>query len=121
MSRWTDGKFLAVFADPNIPAGFAPFGIQNIDGDLFVTYGKQNGENTTMSPGPGMASSTCPTPRGILLRRFASREPLHSPWGIVRAPLAFGRFSGDILVGNFGNGRINAFYSGGDFVTTLRT
>jgi uncharacterized protein (TIGR03118 family) len=54
------------------------------------------------------------------LRRFASRGPLNSPWGVTRASFAFGRFSGDILVGNFGNGKIHAFDSDGHFLGTLR-
>jgi uncharacterized protein (TIGR03118 family) len=55
-----------------------------------------------------------------LLRRFASRGPLNSPWGMARASFAFGRLSGDILVGNFGNGRVSAFDSDGNFLDTLR-
>jgi uncharacterized protein (TIGR03118 family) len=54
-----------------------------------------------------------------LLRRLASRGPLDSPWGIARASYAFGRFSGDILVGNFGNGRINVFDEDGHFIDEL--
>ena len=57
---------------------------------------------------------------GHLLRRFASRGTLNSPWGVARASFAFGRFSGDILVGNFGNGKINAFDSDGDFLGILK-
>jgi uncharacterized protein (TIGR03118 family) len=56
---------------------------------------------------------------GHLLRRFASRGPLNSPWGVARASFAFGRFSGHILIGNFGNGRINAFDSSGRFIDEL--
>ena len=57
---------------------------------------------------------------GHLLRRFASRGVLNSPWGVTRASFAFGRFSGDILIGNFGDGRINAFDSDGNFLATLK-
>jgi len=57
---------------------------------------------------------------GNLLKRLASRGPLNSPWGVARASYAFGRFSGDILVGNFGDGRINAFDSDGNFLGTVR-
>jgi uncharacterized protein (TIGR03118 family) len=57
---------------------------------------------------------------GHLLRRFASRGPLNSPWGVARASFAFGRFSGAILVGNFGDGKINAFDSDGDFLGHLK-
>jgi uncharacterized protein (TIGR03118 family) len=55
-----------------------------------------------------------------LLRRFASRGPLNSPWGVARASYAFGRFRGDVLIGNFGNGQINAFDSDGNFLGALR-
>ena len=55
-----------------------------------------------------------------MLRRFASRGPLNSPWGVARASFAFGQFSGDILVGDFGDGRINVFDSGGNFLGHLR-
>jgi uncharacterized protein (TIGR03118 family) len=108
------------FVDPDIPAGYAPFGIQNIDGSLFVTYAKQNAEKHDDVAGPGNGFVDIFDTDGHLLRRFASRGPLNSPWGITRASFAFGRFSGDILVGNFGNGKVNAFASDGDFLDTLR-
>jgi uncharacterized protein (TIGR03118 family) len=111
----TDGGF----KDPNIPAGFAPFGIQKIDGDLFVTYAKQNTARHDDVAGPGNGFVDVFDTNGFLLRRFASRGPLNSPWGVARASFAFGRFSGDILVGNFGNGRVNVFDSGGRFIDEL--
>jgi len=107
------------FTDPKIPAGFAPFGIQNINGDLFVTYAKQNAEQRDDVAGPGHGFVDVFDTDGHLLRRFASRGPLNSPWGVARASFAFGRFSGAILIGNFGNGNINAFDSDGDFLGTL--
>jgi uncharacterized protein (TIGR03118 family) len=108
------------FTDPKIPAGFAPFGIQNINGDLFVTYAKQDAEKHDDVAGPGNGFVDVFDTDGHLLQRFASRGPLNSPWGVARASFAFGRFSGDILVGNFGNGRVNAFDSGGRFLGALR-
>ena len=108
------------FKDPDIPSGFAPFGIQNINGDLFVTYAKQNAEKHDDVAGPGNGFVDVFDTDGRLLRRFASRGPLNSPWGVARASFAFGRFSGDVLIGNFGNGQINAFDSDGDFLGTLR-
>jgi uncharacterized protein (TIGR03118 family) len=111
----TDGGF----TDPNIPAGFAPFGIQNINGDLFVTYAKQNAAMHDDVAGPGNGFVDVFNTNGFLVRRFASRGPLNSPWGVARASFAFGRFSGDILVGNFGNGRINVFDSRGRFIDEL--
>src|SRR6202045_3923612 len=107
----TDGGF----TDPNIPAGFAPFGIQNINGDLFVTYAKQNATKDVDVAGQGNGFVDVFDTDGHLVRRFPSRGTLNSPWGVARASFAFGRFSEDILVGNFGDGSINVFNSAGDF------
>ena len=107
----TDGGF----TDPNIPAGFAPFGIQNINGDLFVTYAKQNATKDVDVAGQGNGFVDVFDTDGHLVRRFASRRTLNSPWGVAQASSAFGRFSGDILVGNLGDGRINVYNSAGDF------
>ena len=108
------------FTDPKIPAGFAPFGIQNVNGDLFVTYAKQDAEKHDDVAGPGNGFVDIFDTDGHLLRRFASRGALNSPWGVARASFAFGRFSADILVGNFGNGRVNAFDSDGNFLDTVK-
>jgi uncharacterized protein (TIGR03118 family) len=112
----TDGGF----TDPKIPAGYAPFGIQNIDGSLFVTYAKQNAAKHDDAAGPGRGFVDVFDTDGHLLRRFASRGPLNSPWGVARASYAFGRFSGEVLIGNFGNGQVNAFDSDGNFLGALR-
>ena len=111
----TDGGF----ADPQIPAGYAPFGIANIDGDLFVTYAKQNDQKHDDVAGNGHGFIDVFDTDGHLLRRFASRGSLNSPWGIARASFAFGRFSGKILIGNFGDGRINVFDNDGRLVDQL--
>jgi uncharacterized protein (TIGR03118 family) len=108
----TDGNF----KDPGIPTGYAPFGIANIDGDLFVTYAMQNPQKHDDVPGQGHGFVDVFDTDGHLLRRLVSRGPLDSPWGVARASYAFGRFSGDILVGNFGNGRINVFDENGRFI-----
>jgi uncharacterized protein (TIGR03118 family) len=112
----TDGGF----TDPNIPPGFAPFGIQNINGDLFVTYALQNAQKHDDVAGRGNGFVDVFDTDGHLLRRFASGGKLNSPWGVARASFAFGRFSGKILVGNFGDGKINVFESDGRFVDQLR-
>src|SRR5215469_11422903 len=112
----TDGDF----TDPDIPAGFAPFGIQNINGDLFVTYAKQDDKKHDDVAGLGNGFVDIFDTDGHLLRRFASQGLLNSPWGGARASFAFGRFSGDILIGNFGDGQINAFDSDGNFLGTLK-
>jgi uncharacterized protein (TIGR03118 family) len=112
----TDGGFV----DPDIPAGFAPFGIQKIDGDLFVSYAKQNDQKHDDVAGRGNGFVDVFDTDGHLLRRFASRGQLNSPWGMTRASFAFGPFSGLILIGNFGDGRVNVFDSSGEFVGELR-
>jgi uncharacterized protein (TIGR03118 family) len=105
------------FQDPAIPAGFAPFGIQNIDGNLFVTYAKQKGpDNMDDQSGPGNGYIDVYGADGKLLRRFASTGMLNSPWGVAQVP--DGGFRGlkdAILVGNFGDGRINIFDEHGKF------
>jgi uncharacterized protein (TIGR03118 family) len=107
------------FVDPSIPAGYAPFGIANIDGDLFVTYAEQDAAKHDDVAGPGRGFVDVFDTDGHLLRRFASRGLLNAPWAVTRASFAFGRFSGRILIGNFGDGRINAFESDGRFIGEL--
>jgi hypothetical protein len=97
------------FSDPSLPAGYAPFGIANIGGKLFVSYALQDGDAHDDMAGAGHGFIDVFSTDGMLLSRFATRGNLNSPWGMVQAPADFGRFSGDILVGNFGDGRINAF------------
>jgi uncharacterized protein (TIGR03118 family) len=116
----TPGKIDGNFTDADIPPGYAPFGIQNINGNLFVTYAKQNSVKHDDVAGPGNGFVDVFNTNGFLLRRFASRGPLNSPWGVARASFAFGKFSGDILVGDFGDGRINVFDSDGNFLGRLR-
>jgi uncharacterized protein (TIGR03118 family) len=108
------------FQDPRIPAGFAPFGIANIGGDLVVTYAKQNDQKHDDVAGVGNGFVDIFDTSGNLIERFASRGELNSPWGIVRAPFNFGRFSNDMLIGDFGDGRINAFTIGGNFQGQMR-
>lgn len=109
-----DSSFHAVaipgsFTDPNIPTGFAPFGIQNINGSIYVTYALQDDDQKDDVAGPGNGYVDAYDTSGNLIRRVASAGELNSPWGLALAPENFGRFSGDLLVGNFGNGRIHAF------------
>jgi uncharacterized protein (TIGR03118 family) len=97
------------FTDPRLPKRFAPFNIANINGSLYVTYARQKkGAHDDLS-GPGNGFVDVFDMNGNFLRRLASRGHLNSPWGMALAPSNFGKFSGDLLVGNFGDGRINAF------------
>lgn len=97
------------FTDPTLPTGYAPFGIQNIGGKLYVTYAKQDAAAHDDEAGPGHGFVDEFDTNGNLLKRIASDDTLNSPWGLALAPNDFGPFSNDLLVGNFGDGRINAF------------
>jgi uncharacterized protein (TIGR03118 family) len=101
------------FSDPGIPKGWAPFGIQALNGNIFVTYAKQDAKATTPVAGGGQGYVDEFTPDGTLVARVASKgstnAPLNAPWGLAMAPTNFGAYSGDLLVGNFGNGRISAY------------
>jgi uncharacterized protein (TIGR03118 family) len=109
------------FSDPSIPAGFAPFNVQNISGDLFVTYAMQDAAKHDDVAGPGNGYVDVFDTSGNLLRRFASQGTLDSPWGVTLAPSTFGAFAGDLLVGNFGDGTINAFDpTSGNFLGQLQ-
>jgi len=97
------------FTDPTIPAGFAPFGLKVVNGDLFVTYAKQDDAKHDDVAGVGNGYIDEFTLSGQLITRFASQGPLNSPHGIAVAPDNFGRFSNALLVGNFGDSKVNAF------------
>ncbi len=97
------------FADATIPSGFAPFGIQNINGRLYVTYAQQDSARHDDVKGPGNGYVNVFDTSGRMIRRLASQGVLNSPWGLALAPQGFGAFAGALLVGNFGDGRINAF------------
>jgi uncharacterized protein (TIGR03118 family) len=97
------------FADPNLPAGFAPFNVQEIAGKIVVAYAKQDAAAEDEVAGAGLGYVDVFDTSGHLLRRLISQGALNAPWGLVLAPSHFGAFSGDLLVGNFGDGAINAY------------
>jgi uncharacterized protein (TIGR03118 family) len=97
------------FTDPKVDPGFAPFNVENLRGLLWVTFAKQNAEKHDDVAGPGNGFVDVFSTSGALLRRFAKHGSLNSPWGLAIAPEDFGPFSGSLLVGNFGDGTINAF------------
>jgi uncharacterized protein (TIGR03118 family) len=99
----------STFVDRSLPKGYAPFGIQAINGDLYVTYAEQDSDKHDEVDGRGLGFVDVYDPNGHLLRRLASRGTLNAPWGIAQAPAGFGPFSNAILIGNFGDGHINAF------------
>ncbi len=97
------------FKDTAIPSGYAPFGIANVRGRLVVTYAQQDSAKHDDVAGAGHGFVDIFDTQGRLISRFAARGTLNSPWGVALAPLSFGRFGGDLLIGNFGDGRINIF------------
>ncbi|MBA2248670.1 MAG: TIGR03118 family protein [Chitinophagaceae bacterium] len=122
-----DKTFTAVnktFTDPNLPAGYSPFNIQAIDNKLYVMYAKVGaGGDEIHHPGFGLVDIY--NPDGSLVTRFISNGQLNSPWGIAKAPAGFyGSGSESLgntyLVGNFGDGHINAYSSDGTFLGQLR-
>lgn len=108
-------------SDPGIPAGFGPFNIRNIGGQLFVTYAKLFAPvDMDDLAGPGNGYVDVFNPNGTLVKRFASQGPLNSPWGLAQAPAGFGLPLHSILVGNFGDGWINVFDSTGVYLGPLQ-
>ena len=115
------------FTDPAVPSIGAPFGIQAINGNIYVSYAKQDAAAHDDEKGEGLGLINVFDPNGVLLRRIVavespSRQQLNAPWGMALAPEGFGKFSNRLLVGNFGDGRINAFdLATGAFVGQLET
>ena len=129
------------FTDPHIPAGYAPFNIQSVGDWLYVTYAKV-GDDGEEEKGDGLGFVDVYSPTGTLIKRLASNGALNAPWGIAWAPASFfkdmeadwdnvemGKGKGKvdlsniniILVGNFGNGYINAFTENGFFLGPLKS
>lgn len=109
------------FIDPLLPAGYAPFNIQNLGGRLFVTYAMQDADAEDDVAGAGHGFISTFDLSGNFLGRLASGGALDSPWGLALAPSGFGPFGGQLLVGNFGDGTINAYNRvTGAYLDTLR-
>jgi uncharacterized protein (TIGR03118 family) len=102
-------KWVKNFKDWDLPKGYAPFGIRNINGKLYVTFALQDADAHDDVSGPGHGFVDVFDLDGNKVKRLISHGELNSPWGLALAPASFGKFSGDLLVGNFGNGHINAF------------
>jgi hypothetical protein len=108
-TKFAQATFAGSFKDPTLPAGFAPFNIWPVAGKLYVMYAKQNGAKKRDVAGPGNGYVSTFDFNGNFLKRAVSEGVLNSPWGVALAPPTWGAFGGALLVGNFGNGRINAF------------
>ncbi|MDR3418861.1 MAG: TIGR03118 family protein [Nevskia sp.] len=111
------------FVDPELPNGYAPFGIQIIAGDVFVTYAvQQQPARHDEVDGRGLGIVDVYDANGKLLRRLASHGELNAPWGLALAPEGFGELRGSLLVGNFGDGKIHAYtLHSGDFLGPLES
>ena len=101
------------FVDPNLPAGYGPFGIRNFNGEIFVTYAKQDPNREDDVPCPGCGLINVFDTSGNFLRRLTQRGNLNAPWGLTE-------FDGELWVGNFGDGKINVYDpTTGAFIETL--
>jgi uncharacterized protein (TIGR03118 family) len=111
MVEMYDQTFAAAgsFTDSTLPPDYAPYNIANIGGDLYVTFARQDAARHDPVAGLGNGFVDVFSPSGVMLSRFASNAPLNEPWGMALAPSNFGQFSGDLLIANHGDGRINAF------------
>ncbi|MGH9711578.1 MAG: TIGR03118 family protein, partial [Candidatus Acidiferrales bacterium] len=112
----------ANFVDPTLPAGFAPFGVHVLaNNQVFFTYAMQDAAKHDPVNAPGNGFVSLFDANGNFVRRVISQGPLNSPWGVVTASANFGHFSNDLLVGNFGDGKINVFDPATDnFLGTLQ-
>lgn len=106
------------FVDPTMPTGFVPFGIAALNGQLYVTYAMRDGAMHDEVTGAGLGYVDMFDFSGNFVMRFASTGVLNAPWGIALAPAGFGSLEGDLLIGNFGDGKINIFAPNGSSLAT---
>jgi uncharacterized protein (TIGR03118 family) len=110
------------FSDPSLPSGYSPFNIQAVNGQLYVMYAKVDDATHEEEKGSGLGYVNVYGMDGSLVKRYISQGALNAPWGIAAAPDNFiNGMTGVILVGNFGDGRINAFDASGNFIGSLRS
>jgi len=103
------GAFAHAFVDAAIPAGYAPFNVHLLGGQLYVEYAQQSPSKKTQAFGAGKGYVAVFDLNGNLISNLISQGPLNAPWGVALAPATFGPFGGDLLIGNLGDGTINAF------------
>lgn len=110
------------FTDPSLPPKYTPFNVQVLNGLLYVTFAKREPGSTDETHGQGLGFVDVFTPDGVLVNRLVQHGRLNAPWGLAIAPASFGKFAGALLVGNFGDGTINAYDPlSGKFIGTLRS
>jgi uncharacterized protein (TIGR03118 family) len=106
------------FVDPTMPSGFVPFGIASVNGQLYISYAMRDTALHDEVAGAGLGYVDVYDFSGNFISRFASAGALNAPWGMALAPTGFGSFEGDLLIGNFGDGTINAFAPNGTSLAT---
>jgi uncharacterized protein (TIGR03118 family) len=114
-SSW---NYIGWFTDPMVPSDYAPFNVQNIGGQIYVMFAKRDGDEEATGAGLGYVSRF--TQQGHLDRQLIAQGNLNAPWGIVKATGNFGEFSGQLLIGNFGDGHINVYSESGTFKGQLK-
>jgi uncharacterized protein (TIGR03118 family) len=108
------------FVDPDMPAGFVPFGITSLNGQLYVSFTKQDSAKHDEITGAGLGYVDIFDFSGNLVSKFASAGALNAPWGMAIAPAGFGSLEGEVLIGNFGDGKINVYSSNGTALATSK-
>ena len=109
------------FTDMMLPAGYAPFNVQELGGKIYVAYAKQDAMKHDDAPGAHRGFVDVYSTHGTLLRRLINRGALNAPWGLALAPAGWGSLTGKLLVGNFGDGRIHVYSpNNGRMIATLR-
>ena len=113
--------FPPAFVDPKLPDSYAPFNVTVLNGAVFVTYAVQDAAKHDDVAGQGHGIVDVFGLDGTFHQRFAQHGQLNSPWGVAQAPTNFGALSGDLWIGNFGNGHINAYNpDSGEFIDKVR-
>jgi uncharacterized protein (TIGR03118 family) len=102
------------FVDPRLPAGYAPFNVQALNGRIFVAYAKVDPGTGEELAGQGLGIVDVYDTDGEFIARVGAHGQLNAPWGMAIAPAEFGKYAGSLLVGNFGDGRIQAFKMSSD-------
>jgi uncharacterized protein (TIGR03118 family) len=112
---------LGAFTDPHLPRNYAPFNIVPVSGKLVVTYAVQNADKHDDVAGMSHGIVDTFDLGGQSFQRLVQHGQLNSPWGVALAPTSFGALAGSLLIGNFGNGHINAYNpTTGEFIDKMR-
>jgi len=118
--QFDDATLKGSFKDPNLPDGYAPFNVAELKGHLFVSFAKTKAGSDDEQDGAGLGVVDEFNNDGTFARRIGDGGTLNAPWGMAIAPKQFGKFGGDLLVGNFGDGHINVFSTNGNFIGQLK-